>query len=250
MSNGKLAPIIIWLSFVCLLFSRAENVKAQVVVSDSLTGAQLLDYITGQHVTVSNAVLTCSPAGAGIFTTINSNIGLDSGIILTTGMVATDMGGQWIGADNQQAALASFGANIPGDAQLASVLLSPTYDACRLDFDFISTFDTVLFNYVFSSEEYDDFSCTGYNDAFAFFISGPGISGFQNIALIPGTNIPIAINSTTDLIVTQTTQLTPCTDMGPGSPFSQYYVDNSNGTSISYFGFTTVLEAKAPVTAG
>jgi len=34
---------------------------------------------------------------------------------------------------------------------------------------------------------------TGFNDIFAFLISGPGIVGTQNIALVPGTTTPVSI---------------------------------------------------------
>ncbi|MBX9448185.1 MAG: choice-of-anchor L domain-containing protein [Taibaiella sp.] len=79
-----------------------------------------------------------------------------------------------------------------------------------------------------------------------FFISGPGIAGLQNLAVIPGTTIPVAINSTTG--VGSWVDADPdCTGMGTGSPFSEYYVDNTSGTYVSYGGFTTVLTALAEV---
>ena len=89
------------------------------------------------------------------------------------------------------------------------------------------------------------FSCSTYNDIFGFFISGPGYAASTNIALIPGTLIPITINSTTDPAITMPLTLVPCTSMGPGSPFAQYYVDNRTSTAISYFGFTRPFEVRA-----
>ena len=64
---------------------------------------------------------------------------------------------------------------------------------------------------------------------FAFLISGPGIVGEQNVALIPGTLTPVTIDNVNANIN------------------SQYYVDNENppGSTVEYNGFTQVLTALA-----
>jgi hypothetical protein len=215
---------------------------SQITVLPNQTAAQLLSYITGSNVTVSNAALTCPPNASGSFTALNSNLGLDSGIVLTSGAAA--------GVAGPQSAFASTSHFAPGDSVLTIYSGTSTYDACRLDFDFVSTYDTVLFYYSFGSEEYDSYSCSNFNDAFAYFIWGPGISGLTNLALIPGTNIRVAINSTTDPAVTMPPNLGACQAMGAGSPFAQYYVNNTVGTTVTYYGLTSVFEAKAPVTIG
>jgi hypothetical protein len=115
-----------------------------------------------------------------------------------------------------------------------------------LEFDFSSPYDTALFYYSFGSEEYPAYNCSAFNDIFGFYVSGPGITGSLNIALVPGTNIPVAINSINDGTAPN---LSICTQMGPGSPFVSYYVANS-GTTVAYNGFTTILEAKVPILSG
>ena len=69
-----------------------------------------------------------------------------------------------------------------------------------LSFEFIPASSPVNFRYVFASNEYPDFVCSKFNDVFAFFVSGPKplqvvTMANQNIALIPGTNLPVAINT-------------------------------------------------------
>jgi hypothetical protein len=69
-----------------------------------------------------------------------------------------------------------------------------------IEFDFIPTGDTLSFRYHFASSEYSSYTCSNFNDVFGFFISGPGISGpftnnAVNLATVPGTNIPVAINT-------------------------------------------------------
>ena len=61
--------------------------------------------------------------------------------------------------------------------------------ATIIEFDFVPQFSTVQFKYVFSSEEYSDYSNTPFNDVFAFYING------VNVALVPGTTEPVAVNT-------------------------------------------------------
>jgi hypothetical protein len=64
------------------------------------------------------------------------------------------------------------------------------FDAASLTFDFESTISqTLFFTFAFASTEYPDYVNSEYNDAFAFLLNG------QNIALVPGTTDPVAINT-------------------------------------------------------
>ena len=222
-----------------LLF--ADNATAQnYAVTPNQTAAALSAQLTGAGVVVTNPTLTCPTAANGIFGGV-SNLGIDSGIVLTSGHAVATAGTV---VPNSP----SFSNNAAGDPDLTTLAGQPTHDACVLQFDFVPSGDTVKFNYVFGSVEYTQYSCSQFNDAFAFFISGPNIVGTPNLALIPGTNIPVTVNSTTDPTINTPQQLSLCTGMGPGSPFSQYYVNNLAGTYISYAGFTRVFTAISAVT--
>ena len=104
----------------------------------------------------------------------------------------------------------------------------------------------------FASEEYPEY-VNQFNDVFAFFISGPGITGpyssptgfpggSANIALLPGTTTPVTINNVNN-------GDNDCFSGGPSGPCVNcaFYVDNCNGTTVEFDGFTTKLEAKIPV---
>lgn len=78
---------------------------------------------------------------------------------------------------------------------------TPFNNLVSIEFDFVSQFDVISFDYVFASREYKDFTCSNYNDIFGFFIEGPGASGpyhngSSNLAIVPGSNgTPVCINS-------------------------------------------------------
>ena len=111
----------------------------------------------------------------------------------------------------------------------------------RLEFDFETCSDTVQFNYVFASEEYPEYVNENVNDLFAFFISGPGIpGGTQNIAVLPNGGGVVSIDNIHPSGVNVSGNSYP-----PVNP--QYYVNNTNGSTIQYDGFTKKLTAIAAV---
>jgi hypothetical protein len=62
-------------------------------------------------------------------------------------------------------------------------------DAAVLSFSFIPSSTSITFQYVFGSEEYNEFVGSPFNDVFGFFLNG------ANLALIPGTSTPITVNT-------------------------------------------------------
>ncbi|MCB0640038.1 MAG: choice-of-anchor L domain-containing protein, partial [Phaeodactylibacter sp.] len=177
----------------------------------------------------------------GFFKNAEEEIGIDRGLIMTSGSAASVMGN--IGIDNNGSVFASTGnATGGGDPDLQSLTTNNILDLCRYEITFIPTSDTVQFKYVFASEEYPEYACSPFNDVFGFFISGPGINGpyannAENIAIIPGTNLPVTINN-----------LHPQNGAGCPPVNDQFYNDN-NGSSMQpvYDGFTDVFVAQAVV---
>ena len=226
---------------ILLFFALYQHLSAQISVTPDQTAIALAQNLAGKGVTISNCTLTCPSQANGIFHVIGSIPGIDSGILLTTGRAATS--GINYGVNGFSISLASNDNGAPGDAMLDPLAGQHTLDACSLEFDVLPVGDTIRFSYVFSSEEYINAVCGPYNDAFAFFISGPGISGSENMALVPGTDIPVTINSINNGIPGITGTLRNCTMMGAGSPFTSYYIDNATGTTLTHKGLTKVLNA-------
>lgn len=132
--------------------------------------------------------------GIGFFENGMASIGLESGIILSTGPIQNAHP-----PNNRNDRSGNFDA--PGDdPDLLLLATGPLKDAVGLEFDFTPLDSFVTFRYVFASEEYCEFAGSQYNDVFGFFVSGPGIDGAfsnkgENVALIPGTESFVAINS-------------------------------------------------------
>ncbi|MFN0275051.1 MAG: choice-of-anchor L domain-containing protein [Chitinophagales bacterium] len=213
--------------FLCIII---HPVFAQLEVDDSPTADELATSLVGSGVTISGVELDCADGAFGFFTCVDCNVGIADGVLLTSGAID-----QAVGPNNSSGAGDCPGT--PGDDDLEDYIDDITNDACILEFDVTVTSDTLKFDYVFGSDEYLEYVFS-FNDGFAFFISGPGITGTENLALIPGTSDPVSIDNVNDIV----------------NP--EYYVDNGDGFTspystdefyIQYDGFTTVLTAKRDV---
>jgi gliding motility-associated-like protein len=253
------------LLFLCILSLSIQIVDAQINVTANNSAAQLAQKLVGFGVTTANATLNCGSNasdginhGSGIFTVTSSNLGLDSGITLTSGVAATN--GFSIGVNNPASIHTGTTGN-GGDPDLTTLIGGTTFDKCILEFDFTTLGDTVKFDYVFGSCEYPSYTCSNFNDVFGFFLSGPGIAGpysngAKNIALVPGsTTCPVAISTiycpnnpgccnTTNYCFANTAG---CTAFSATNNTCQYFVCNAGGPTVSYPGFTTVLTAMSQV---
>jgi gliding motility-associated-like protein len=231
-----------------ILFNCAVN--AQLVVDNSsLTPQQLVQsVVVGQGINVSNIKFNGSTVNAntvsdqvGLFTNgATTTIGIDKGILLSTGNSAIS-----IGPNDRDLATLPTSNPFVGDNDLYILSNNQVIkNVAILEFDFVPVGNKLSFNFVFASEEYPEFVNDSYNDNFGFFLSGPGITGpfsggAKNIALIPSTILPVSINNLNN----GNSNTGPC-------EYCSYYVNNEGGASIQYDGFTTVLAANSDVQCG
>lgn len=218
-------------SVIALITS--SDTFAQLTVNSAPTPSFLVtNVLLGSGVSATGITYTGAASARGSFNYSGPSIGFTSGVLLATGDINTAIGPNTAGG---------AGTNLfaSGDADLNSVSSNTTFDAAILEFDFVPLSDTIKFRYVFASEEYMEFVSSGVNDAFGFFISGPGITGpyaggAKNIALIPGTSTPVTIDN-----VNATT--TP-----------SLYINNETppGATVQYDGLTVPLTAISPVQCG
>ncbi len=206
---------------------------AQLIVSNTLTPTQLAQLISGPGVQISNPVIHCGLNGYGKYNATSSNLNITEGLLLTTGKISNA-----VGPNDSTNTTWYFGNKTTANTYtlLNSYTGRTTYEYCEFEFDIIPQGDTIKFDFVFASEEYEEWVGSQYNDVFGFFISGPGITGdpgagiYHNIALLPNLTTPVTINN-----VNQNSN-------------TQYYQNNNNGTSVEYDGFTKGLKAISKVT--
>jgi gliding motility-associated-like protein len=217
-------------------------VTAQLVTLPGTPPSALVqNVLLGPGVTVSNIVYTGAGGAISEFTANNTNLGIASGIVMTTGTVL-DNGAGPQGPNNSSNS--GVDNNTGGSTLLGGITGGvTTYNAATLEFDFVPYSDTIRFKYVFGSEEYPEYAPpnnSSYNDVFGFFISGPGFSGSQNIAKIPNGSI-VSINN-----INAVTNSSYYNNNGDGNTAPQ----NTSSFYIQYDGFTDVLEAVAKVQCG
>lgn len=223
----KLVFLAVSAIFPLLLHAQLTVVQGS---SMNMTPQQLVqNYLIGAGITVSNVTYngssaTISSNQIGTFATAGTAItelGLTGGVLMTSGKA--DLA---IGPNNK--GNAGMGNNGPGDPDLNVISNSTTHDKAVIEFDFVPQYDTVRFRYVFGSEEFFEF-CSGYNDAFGFFLSGPGITGSftnnaVNIALMPGSSsMYVTINNICSNVMSRW--------------------DNAGGVNYQYDGLTHVFTA-------
>lgn len=223
---------------------------AQLVVDGNYTPEELVeDILLGAGVTVSNITFTGEESQRGYFDGTASNIGIDGGVMLSSGDIEIGVGPNTAGG-------AGLGVGGAGDPDLETLSGVTTFDAVIIEFDFIPTGDSINFDYVFASEEYNEYVCAGVNDVFGFFLSGPGITGpftndAINIALIPGTTTPVSINTVNIGVAGANGNAATCDLLDPNWPsYNVNFTDNPGGTSVEYDGFTIPLTAQAEVVCG
>ncbi len=230
---------------IVVLFSLKFHAQS-VVVTNTQTPSQLVNNVLlGMGVTASNITINGNPVTANAvqgnvasFTNTHPAFPISSGLLLTTGNAIAAQGpNNSTSLSNNMPATAS----VTSDPHLNILAAGTVTNGVVLEFDFIPTGDTLNFRYLFGSDEYPEFSPSTFNDAFGFFLWGPGITGpyvlagypnGANIATIPG-GIPVTINNVGDASNTQ------------------YYVFNDGGSTygnaIQYDGTTVLLTASASV---
>ena len=243
--------------FIFALIVFVNTSYSQMTVNSGFTPLDYVQALVGPGITVSNVVMTNNSQNQiGIFDGQNSNIGFNSGVVMAAGPVNGLVG-------NAATADAGQPGNGQGDADLLmvaqSVVSNPSAgainsvnDAISLEFDFVPSSNSASFNFVFSSDEYTAWINSSFNDVFAFFVSGPGITGpfsapaafpggSQNVAVIPGTNTPITISTIFPAGV-------------PGEPAAglnpQFYISNAGGATHTHNGFTVPIPVELSVECG
>jgi len=201
--------------------------------------------LVGDGIIINNVSFPSDPASLGYFNTGSTKIGIESGLVLSTGVVSnipvTNINGSSFGTPHANPLEFDPDMRILADTLVTDVSL--------FELEFIPLGDTIRMRFVFASEEYPSFSCSGFNDAFGLFLSGPGVSGGQgytndakNIALLTDGMTQI---STATVRPSYTDPVTG--EFCPGLN-ENIYNENPANASLLFNGFLDVVEVVQKVT--
>lgn len=212
------------------------DLRAQLVVDNTVNAIDgVQNVLLGPGVTASNFSVTGINEQFGSFTCNGCGLGIQSGFVMATGNVSDIPN---VNSVNDYSSTPPIGIDGVSDPDLE--LLSNQgilNNTAVVEFDFVVSGNSLDFQFVFASDEYPEY-VGEVNDAFGFFLSGPGINGTfsgnaENIALVPGTTTPVTINTVN------------------GTDNSSYFISNDFGTfPIEFDGFTTVIDVHADVICG
>lgn len=238
---SRLKYIIFCLIFgLGIQFGNAQN----ITVDESYTPQDLVEDILINspcanvfNVSVSGGNFATGEKSYGYFDATGTTFPFENGIILSTGKINNAPGPNSYLSDD------GGGMGWNGDSDLNDALgLSNTFNATVLEFDFIPLGNRISFDYIFSSEQYltsPSSNQCNFTDGFAFLLKEVSATTYDNLAIIPGTNIPVKVNT-----VRGTGTICP--------PANAAYFDAFNGTThpTNFNGQTTVLTAQADVVPG
>lgn len=234
---------------------------SQIVVTQELIIPYFIDQVVGDATEVSNVEvngldLPMLNVQAGTFTDATQSIGMGAGIILGTRGVTLAEQPNIGGGSSMSGAMQNY-----SDPDLESISSFSVFDQIVLDFDFVAIGDTVYMNYIFASEEYEEYVCGTVNDVVGIFITGPnpegGVYDNENIALIPDpaspnlfTSTPVTINTLNPGVPGSNGTSSNCDDADPEwSTYSVFYQPNTTNT-YEYDGRTVQLPVRWSVVPG
>ncbi len=251
----RILPIVLILMMVSTI-----QVSAQIEVDTTMTPTELVQQVLlGNGVSVSNITFNGQSGDIlngqiGRFSGVSPTVEFPEAVVMRTGHAEQ--------VEDNTFFPTTFpfpDPNITGDPDLLQISGQSSVNNCAiLEFDFIPNGDSLVFRYVFASTEYNNYTCSNFNDAFGFFISGPGITGpfsnnSMNIALVPDSDIPVAINTINGGAPTGSGTAANCENANPNwIEDSQYFVSNTDQPEgdVQFNGMTVTLTAYAEVQCG
>jgi outer membrane protein OmpA-like peptidoglycan-associated protein len=227
----------------CTLIQISNFAKAQLRVDFNSSPKDLVQKtLLGNkaHMRISNIKYQGQTRALGKYNTLAAHIDLGDGIILSTGDISGAVG------PNLRGNAGEF-FHMPGLPALTQLANNVTHDAALLQFEFMADYDEIRFKYVFASEEYPEFVGKGVNDVFAFWLTDLETENTQNLALIPGTQLPVTV----DHINAQTNaHLYIANARWNSHDVMQWENDRKRGEyayMLQYDGLTHWLEARASI---
>ena len=208
------------------------------------SASQLATALDGPGLAIQNLTITKGTSQQlGTFVGGKEVLGIADGVFMNTGDLST------LAGPNNNSAYSFNVRSVYADKDLTTISGIAKYDPAIIEFDIVPQGDKANFVFAFGSDEYPEYVCSQFNDAFGLFMSGPGLNGTQNAAYVPGKKVGIAVNNINNGVKGSKADSTSC-DLSN----AVYYFDNGNGTgaaNLQLDGFTKPLTASlSGLTAG
>jgi len=169
------------------LFLLPLGAQAQISVESAPSADQMAKALSGQGIKTRRPSFKGNGQAAGIFTNPDAVVPFAEGIVISTGKAA-DLPGP-----NNNSEVSTFNER-GGNKDLTYMAGIRTFDAAILEFDFMPARDSISLRFFYASEGYSERIGSTYDDPIYITISGPGFSGDQNLAFVPGTQTPIHLD--------------------------------------------------------
>ncbi|GAB1309178.1 choice-of-anchor L domain-containing protein [Urechidicola sp. KH5] len=231
-----------------VLFYTFGIIYAQNVTTDwtSYTPQELIEDILIDSDCIEDVVVTNVIGGTfgtgdrsyGYFESNGADFPFERGIVLSTGKLINTHGPNTSLSDDDA-------PDWVGDDDLEDILFeSDTYNATIIEFDFTAAATQISFKFLFASEEYQEGSNSTcqYSDLFGFLIRPQSGGAYNNVAVVPYTDIPVKV----------TTVHPDIPGSGGCEAQNEAYFDSFNDSSapINFNGQTKVMEAITDVIPG
>lgn len=219
------------LSLLFILLGVLAFAQTPVTYVAGPTNAQINTSLQGANLTISGGNLVNGVRNQQIATYtggVAAGLEMANGIYFGTGSIATDLStNNNISSSNNPAGGTGF-----SDPQLVTIDSTATKDVVSYQFTVKMGAKASVLNiaYQFGSEEFPDYVGSAYDDAFGFFISGPGITGTQNIGRLPNGQVT-SINKVNYGIPGVGSNATPVAAFD--GTMSTFYINNGHPTTIS-----------------
>ncbi|MFD2908374.1 choice-of-anchor L domain-containing protein [Flavobacterium ardleyense] len=230
------------ITYIFLFLSTLSLFSQTITVDDtSNSAAQLVDLLLGNScVEVSNISMSSSESVA-YFNKNASAFPINEGVIIRNGR-AINTQGVYNGV-NLSTQINTNSDSYLQNLSIASGQTGAITDVAFLEFDFIPLSNTFSFDFLFASNEYGEYQC-GFSDVFAFVLTDLNSGIETNLAVIPGTNIPVTVKDIRNSLYNFPDE--NCTS-SYARFFDVYNVDNPASSTLNMRGHTVVMNAASVV---
>jgi len=232
----------------CLLLSSHVKVTAQLRVDTSLSPEQIIRkhlLNAESDLIIKNVTFKGQRQSIGYFYNETPLELINQGILLSTGDVFDAIG------PNKSVSTGTRGSGW-GDKDLQAIATGVVMDAVALEFDLIALRDSIVFEYVFASDEYPEFVDQGVNDIFGFFLKQQDSRAIfpVNLAQVPNSRKAVSINNINHRVNEQYFLRSDFLEAHDDIFWRQNPQLFLRARFLEYDGFTTILRATAKLEPG